>query len=76
MARQLYEHLAAFVTENLAHMTHEEREHNRVLWETHSDDEIRAIEAAVIYLCLGVALGVYMGASHDHSLAAVHAHIN
>lgn len=48
VARQLYERLGAFVTENLAHMAHEEREHNRVLWETHSDDEIRAIEAAIV----------------------------
>lgn len=47
-ARELYQRLAAFVTENLAHMAHEEREHNRVLWETHSDDEIRAIEHAIV----------------------------
>lgn len=48
VAQKLYQRLAAFVTENLAHMAHEEREHNRVLWETHSDDEIRAIEAAIV----------------------------
>lgn len=47
-ARELYRRLSAFVTENLAHMAHEELEHNRVLWETHSDDEIRAIEAAIV----------------------------
>lgn len=32
--------------------------------------------AAVVYLCVGVALGVAMGASGDHSLAPLHAHIN
>lgn len=36
----------------------------------------RWIFAAILYLCLGVVLGVYMGASHDHSLAGVHAHLN
>lgn len=47
-ARELYQRLSAFITENLAHMAYEEREHNRVLWETHSDDEIRAIEHAIV----------------------------
>lgn len=37
---------------------------------------LRWILAALVYLCLGVVLGVYMGASHDHSLAGVHAHVN
>lgn len=32
--------------------------------------------AAVIYFCIGVALGVAMGASGDHSLAPLHAHVN
>lgn len=48
VARQLYQRLAGFVTDNLAHMAFEEREHNRVLWETHSDAEIQAIEAAIV----------------------------
>jgi hypothetical protein len=47
-ARDLYRELARFVAENLEHMAMEEREHNRVLWETHSDDEIRAIEGAIV----------------------------
>jgi hypothetical protein len=47
-ARELYRELARFVAENLEHMAMEEREHNRVLWETHSDDEIRAIEGAIV----------------------------
>src|SRR5262245_43689495 len=32
--------------------------------------------AAVTYFVIGIALGVYMGASGDHSLFVVHAHIN
>lgn len=36
----------------------------------------RWIYAAIIYFCLAVTLGVYMGASHDHSLFPVHAHVN
>ena len=32
--------------------------------------------AAVVYFCIGVALGVMMGATGDHSLAPLHAHIN
>lgn len=47
-AQALYQHLARFVTENLEHMAMEEREHNRVLWETHSDEEIHAIEGAIV----------------------------
>ncbi|MGY2261041.1 hypothetical protein [Pseudomonas sp. SDO55104_S430] len=31
---------------------------------------------AVVYFAIGVGLGVTMGASGDHSLFAVHAHIN
>lgn len=36
----------------------------------------RWIFAAVLYLCAGVSLGLFMGASHDHTLFPVHAHIN
>ena len=32
--------------------------------------------AAVSYFVIGISFGVYMGASGDHSLFAVHAHIN
>lgn len=31
---------------------------------------------AITYFVIGISLGVYMGASHDHSLFPVHAHIN
>jgi hypothetical protein len=34
------------------------------------------IKIAVAYLVIGVSLGIYMGASGDHSLHPVHAHIN
>lgn len=46
--RELYRDLGRFVAENLEHMAMEEREHNRVLWETHSDAEILAIEGAIV----------------------------
>lgn len=36
----------------------------------------RWIYAAIIYFCLGVSLGLFMGASHDHTLAGVHVHVN
>lgn len=34
------------------------------------------IRMAALYLVAGVALGNYMGATHDFSLRSVHAHIN
>jgi hypothetical protein len=34
------------------------------------------IRIAVIYFVIAVAMGVYMGASHDHSLYPLHAHLN
>lgn len=34
------------------------------------------LRASAIYLVLGVALGVVMGASGDHTLRSVHAHLN
>ncbi len=34
------------------------------------------IRIAVIYFVIAVALGVFMGASHDHSLFPLHAHLN
>ncbi|MCD6060378.1 MAG: conserved rane protein of unknown function [Moraxellaceae bacterium] len=36
----------------------------------------RWIYAALIYFCVAVTLGVVMGASGDHSLFPVHAHLN
>jgi len=34
------------------------------------------IKIAAVYFVVGIALGTYMGASGDHSLFPVHAHIN
>ena len=36
----------------------------------------RWIFAAIAYFLIAVCLGVFMGASHDHSLMSVHAHLN
>jgi len=44
----LYRYLAVFVGENLLHMNAEEVDHNAVLWATHSDAEIIAIEQAIV----------------------------
>ena len=41
-----------------------------------TDPGIIWIKIAVAYLLIGVSLGIYMGASGDHSLHPVHAHIN
>lgn len=46
--RALYRALARFVAENFEHMAMEEAENNRVLWETHTDAEIAAMEAALV----------------------------
>lgn len=45
---QLYRYLSVFVGENLVHMNVEETEHSAVLWATHSDGEIAAIERALV----------------------------
>ena len=34
------------------------------------------LRIAVLYLILGVALGLFMAAGHDHSMFPVHAHLN
>lgn len=34
------------------------------------------LKSAVVYFVLGVGLGIYMGASNDHTLKPVHAHLN
>jgi len=34
------------------------------------------IVIASLYIILGVAIGIYMGASNNHDLAPLHAHIN
>jgi hypothetical protein len=47
-ALELYRGLALFVAENLEHMHHEETEHNAVLWSAYCDDELAAIERALV----------------------------
>ena len=38
--------------------------------------DIRLLRAAALYAQVGMALGLYMGVSGDHSLFPAHAHIN
>lgn len=47
-ALRLYRHFALFVAENHQHMHHEETVHNAVLWEAYTDQELLAIELAII----------------------------
>ncbi|WP_395699294.1 hemerythrin domain-containing protein [Aquabacterium sp.] len=47
-AKTLYRTLSHFVAENFEHMQREETEHNAVLWATHTDDEIRALEHRIV----------------------------
>lgn len=47
-AHALYRHLAEFVGDNLGHMEVEESHHNGVLWQFYRDDELMAIEGAII----------------------------
>ena len=35
-----------------------------------------AFRASLIFILIGIALGMYMGASHNHAPAPAHAHIN
>lgn len=47
-AQRLYRHLALFAAENHHHMHEEETLHNAALWAAYSDEEILAIEQAII----------------------------
>ncbi|WP_343738003.1 hypothetical protein [Achromobacter sp.] len=47
-ALRLYRGLALFVGENFVHMHEEESHHNQVLWSCYSDDELRALEGAIV----------------------------
>lgn len=46
--QQFYRSFAHFVAENFVHMAREETEHNAILWDCYSDDELRAIEHELI----------------------------
>lgn len=41
-----------------------------------SDAGIAWLKLSVVYLIVGIALGIAMGASHDFALRPVHAHLN
>ncbi len=34
------------------------------------------LKASVVYFVIGVAMGLHMGVTHDHTMTPVHAHIN
>ena len=44
----LYQRLALFVADNYEHMSEEETHNQSVLWDTYTDDELRAIEGAIV----------------------------
>ncbi len=48
LAAQLYLEFSRFAAEGLEHMYLEETRHNPVLWQTHSDDELKLIHAAIL----------------------------
>lgn len=45
---RLYQRLAAFMAEDLAHMQHEETAHNAVLWAHYTDVELLAVEQRIV----------------------------
>jgi hypothetical protein len=45
---RLYRNLAVFIAENFVHMQIEETENNAVLWATHSDAELMALQQAIV----------------------------
>ncbi|MGQ9367910.1 hemerythrin domain-containing protein [Azospirillum sp. ST 5-10] len=47
-AQALYRRLCVFVGENLVHMEQEEGRNTAVLWRTHSDEELMALERAIV----------------------------
>jgi hypothetical protein len=47
-AAALYRRLALFVAENFVHMHAEEAEHNALLWELYSDEELLALQRALV----------------------------
>jgi hypothetical protein len=48
IADLLYQHLTRFVEENFDHMRHEEVSNNAALWSAYSDEEIHAIQKALV----------------------------
>ncbi len=48
LTHRLYRRLAQFVAECFEHLEQEERDNNRLLWETHSDAELIALEQRIL----------------------------
>ena len=48
LTHRLYRRLARFVAERFEHLEQEERDNNRLLWETHSDAELIALEQRIL----------------------------
>lgn len=56
----LYRRLALFVAENFEHMHKEEKENNAVLWATHTDEEIAAIQDALVASIPPEKMAIYL----------------
>lgn len=48
LVAKLYRDVALFLADNLVHMHAEETENNTMLWATHTDEELLAIERAIV----------------------------
>lgn len=48
LAEMLYQQTALFLAETLTHMHMEETENNAVLWATHSDEQLLALEQSIV----------------------------
>jgi len=59
-AHRLYLRLATFVAENLAHMHVEETANNAVLWACYTDDELLAIEHALVAAIPPQKMGAFL----------------
>lgn len=72
---QLYRGLARFLSENLEHMAQEERDLNAALWASHTDEELLALQAAIITQIPPAAMRVFQramfSAAHHGELVAM-----
>jgi hypothetical protein len=59
-ALRLYHHLALFVAENLEHMHVEEIENNEVLWATHTNEELLALQKELVGSIPPAEMAVFM----------------
>lgn len=58
--QQLYQSLSLFVAENHEHMVLEERDHNAVLWQHFSDEELIEIHDALIATIPAVEMAIHL----------------